>query len=86
MNSRAVFGLSALMSFLVYVLGTARSIMPRLRMPRWNDALVAVVVPPRIPVHGTQVLHYASSVVVNSATHCHNEWTSRKRPHQPTRP
>jgi hypothetical protein len=45
MDTRAVFGLSVLMSFVAFGLITARHIVPRLRLQLRNDALVSLVVP-----------------------------------------
>jgi hypothetical protein len=45
MDTRAVFGLSVLMSFVAFGLVAARYIVPRLRLRLRNDALVSLVVP-----------------------------------------
>src|SRR5262245_45875074 len=45
MDSRAVFGLSVLMSFVAFGLVTTRYIVPHLRPRPRNDALVPLVVP-----------------------------------------
>ena len=45
MDTRAVFGLSVMMSFVAFGLVTTRYIIPRLRSRPRNDALVSLVVP-----------------------------------------
>ena len=45
MNSQALFGISALMSFLAFGVVTKIYIWPRLRVMRRADALIALVVP-----------------------------------------
>jgi hypothetical protein len=45
MNSQALFGLSALMSFLAFGIVTKIYIWPRVRVMRREDALIALVVP-----------------------------------------